>query len=81
MPLNTAVPPYLPDAFPPSSFNTLCDKTGIFLQSSDSVAREQLEKVLEILDTERCTTFEDCIAWARRRFQVSCILISCNLIF
>lgn len=41
------------------------------VQSSDSAAREQLEKVVEVLDTERCTTFEDCIAWARHRFQVS----------
>ena len=41
------------------------------LQSSDSAAREQLEKVVEILDSERCTTFEECIAWARGRFQVS----------
>ena len=40
------------------------------VQSSDSAAREQLEKVVEVLDTERCTTFEDCIAWARHRFQV-----------
>ena len=26
---------------------------------------------MEVLDSERCTTFEDCVAWARRRFQVS----------
>ena len=25
---------------------------------------------MEVLDTERCKTFEDCVAWARRRFQV-----------
>ena len=31
---------------------------------------EQLEKVVEVLDTKRCRTFEDCIAWARHRFQV-----------
>ena len=43
---------------------------AIALQSSDSAAREQLEKVVEVLDSERCTTFDDCIAWARRRFQV-----------
>jgi hypothetical protein len=40
------------------------------VQSSDSAAREQLEKVVEVLDTERCISFEDCIAWARHRFQV-----------
>ena len=40
------------------------------VQSSDSAAREQLEKVVEVLDTRRCRIFEDCIAWARHRFQV-----------
>jgi ubiquitin-activating enzyme E1 len=37
--------------------------------SSDAAAREQLEKVVEVLVTERCTSFEDCISWARRKFQ------------
>jgi hypothetical protein len=40
------------------------------VQASDSAAREQLEKVVEVLDTERCVTFDDCIAWARNNFQV-----------
>ena len=43
---------------------------GLNMQASDSAAREQLEKVVEVLATERCVTFEDCIAWARRNFQV-----------
>ncbi|BDA45843.1 Ubiquitin-activating enzyme E1 1 [Coccomyxa sp. Obi] len=38
-------------------------------QASDSAAREQLEKVVDVLETERCVTFDDCIAWARRNFQ------------
>ncbi|KAK9812201.1 hypothetical protein WJX73_003893 [Symbiochloris irregularis] len=38
--------------------------------ASDAAAREQLEKVVEVLVTEKCRTFEDCIAWARKRFQV-----------
>ena len=38
-------------------------------QASDAAAREQLEKVVEVLGTERCTTMEDCIAWARNKFQ------------
>lgn len=38
--------------------------------SSDAAAREQLEKVVEVLVTERCSSFEDCVAWARRKFQV-----------
>ena len=47
--------------------------TGIqCAQASDSAAREQLEKVVEVLDTERCTSFQDCVAWARHRFQVRC---------
>jgi hypothetical protein len=48
------------------------------LQASDSAAREQLERVVEVLDTERCENFEDCISWARHKFQVGslfpCIL-------
>ena len=39
-------------------------------QASDAAAREQLEKVVEVVATERCTTFEDCIAWARNKFEV-----------
>ncbi|PRW20689.1 Ubiquitin-activating enzyme E1 2 isoform A [Chlorella sorokiniana] len=38
-------------------------------QSSDAAAREQLEKVVEVLVTERCGSFEECVAWARRKFQ------------
>ncbi len=49
---------------------TALNGLAIALQSSDSAAREQLEKVVEVLDSERCTTFDECIAWARRRFQV-----------
>ena len=37
--------------------------------SSDAAAREQLEKVVEALVTERCERFEDAIVWARRKFQ------------
>ena len=37
--------------------------------SSDAAAREQLEKVVEALVTERCHSFEDAVAWARRKFQ------------
>lgn len=46
-------------------------------QASDAAAREQLEKVVEVLVTERCRTFEDCIAWARKRFQVCQSCLSC----
>uniref|UniRef100_A0A1D1ZMI8 E1 ubiquitin-activating enzyme n=1 Tax=Auxenochlorella protothecoides TaxID=3075 RepID=A0A1D1ZMI8_AUXPR len=37
--------------------------------ASDAAAREQLERVTEVLVSEHCTTFEECIAWARRKFQ------------
>jgi ubiquitin-activating enzyme E1 len=40
-------------------------------QASDATARDQLESVVEMLVTERCSTFQDCIAWARRKFEVS----------
>ena len=39
-------------------------------QASDTAARQQLEMVVELLANERCDTFKDCIAWARRKFEV-----------
>ncbi|KAK9827310.1 hypothetical protein WJX81_003279 [Elliptochloris bilobata] len=39
-------------------------------QASDAAAREQLERVVEVLVTERCSTMEDCIEWARKKFQM-----------
>lgn len=39
-------------------------------QASDAAAREQLERVVEVLFSERCVTFEECIAWARHKFEV-----------
>ncbi|KAK9812866.1 hypothetical protein WJX72_004885 [[Myrmecia] bisecta] len=42
---------------------------GAVRQASDAAAREQLERVAEALVSERCTTFEDCIAWGRAKFQ------------
>ena len=37
--------------------------------SSDAAAREQLERVVEAVVSERCASFEDAVAWARRKFQ------------
>ncbi|KAI3434380.1 hypothetical protein D9Q98_002458 [Chlorella vulgaris] len=37
--------------------------------SSDAAAREQLQRVVEVLVAERCTSFEECITWARTKFQ------------
>ena len=41
-------------------------------QASDAAAREQLEKVFEVLVTDSCKTFQDCIRWACLKFQVQC---------
>lgn len=37
--------------------------------AGDAQARELLERVVECLVVERCITFEDCILWARKRFE------------
>ncbi|KAI5082021.1 hypothetical protein GOP47_0001764 [Adiantum capillus-veneris] len=37
--------------------------------AGDAQARELLERVVECLVTERCVTFEDCLLWARKRFE------------
>ena len=37
--------------------------------SSDAAAREQLERVAEALMTEKPSSFEDAVTWARRKFQ------------
>ncbi|CAH9129273.1 unnamed protein product [Cuscuta epithymum] len=43
--------------------------TSTQTKSGDAQARDNLERVLECLDKERCKTFEDCISWARHRFE------------
>ncbi|GAB2290588.1 E1 ubiquitin-activating protein [Dionaea muscipula] len=35
----------------------------------DAQSRETLERVLECLDRERCDTFQDCVTWARIKFE------------
>ncbi|GMP89769.1 hypothetical protein CsSME_00041190 [Camellia sinensis var. sinensis] len=37
--------------------------------AGDAQARDNLERVLECLDRERCETFQDCITWARLKFE------------
>ncbi|KAM0995912.1 hypothetical protein ACFX2C_005981 [Malus domestica] len=37
--------------------------------AGDAQARDTLERILECLDRERCETFQDCIAWARLKFE------------
>ena len=36
-------------------------------EAGDAQAREVLERVAEVLVTDRCETFEDCIKWSRLR--------------
>lgn len=44
--------------------------TDTVKSSADAAAREQLAKVVEVLVADKVATFEDCIAWARLKFQV-----------
>ncbi|XP_019234013.1 PREDICTED: ubiquitin-activating enzyme E1 1-like isoform X2 [Nicotiana attenuata] len=43
--------------------------TSAQTNAGDAQARDNLERVLECLDRESCETFEDCIAWARLKFE------------
>ncbi|XP_068636995.1 ubiquitin-activating enzyme E1 1 isoform X2 [Aristolochia californica] len=37
--------------------------------AGDAQARDLLERIIECLDKERCETFQDCITWARLKFE------------
>lgn len=37
--------------------------------AGDAQARDNLERVLDCLDKEKCETFQDCITWARLKFE------------
>ncbi|CAI5500551.1 unnamed protein product [Closterium sp. Naga37s-1] len=37
--------------------------------AGDAAAREALERVVECLVTERASSFDDCVSWARRKFE------------
>lgn len=43
--------------------------TASMRNAGDAQARDNLERVLECLDRERCETFQDCITWARLKFE------------
>ncbi|XP_062172373.1 ubiquitin-activating enzyme E1 1 isoform X2 [Alnus glutinosa] len=47
----------------PSEYSTAMINAG------DAQSRDNLERVLECLDKERCETFQDCITWARLKFE------------
>eukprot|EP01025_Chloroclados_australasicus_P042611 TRINITY_DN4529_c0_g2_i1.p1 TRINITY_DN4529_c0_g2~~TRINITY_DN4529_c0_g2_i1.p1 ORF type:complete len:1048 (-),score=190.46 TRINITY_DN4529_c0_g2_i1:257-3400(-) len=38
-------------------------------KQGDAQSKDQLEQVIQLLSGEKCNTFEDCVAWARRVFQ------------
>lgn len=37
--------------------------------ATDSLTKEKVEKVLDCLATNRCSSYEDCLVWARMKFQ------------
>lgn len=43
--------------------------TSSMIKAGDAQARDNLERVLECLDRERCEAFQDCITWARLKFE------------
>ncbi|KAJ4979112.1 hypothetical protein NE237_009892 [Protea cynaroides] len=43
--------------------------TAAMKNAGDAQARDNLERVIECLDTEKCETFQDCITWARLKFE------------
>ncbi|KAG6681002.1 hypothetical protein I3842_13G071300 [Carya illinoinensis] len=47
----------------PSEYGTAMTNAG------DAQARDNLERVLDCLDKERCETFQDCVTWARLKFE------------
>ncbi|XP_074357659.1 ubiquitin-activating enzyme E1 1-like [Apium graveolens] len=49
-------------------FNTT-EYTTAIVNAGDAQARDKLERVLECLDKDRCDAFQDCITWARIRFE------------
>ncbi|KAI5603943.1 hypothetical protein BDE02_01G252300 [Populus trichocarpa] len=45
------------------------DYTNAMTKAGDAQSRDTLERVLECLEKEKCETFQDCITWARLRFE------------
>ncbi|CAJ2633015.1 unnamed protein product [Trifolium pratense] len=43
--------------------------TNAMRTAGDAQAKDNLERVLDCLDRDKCDTFEDCIAWARLKFE------------
>lgn len=57
----------------PAEVNAFLNNPGEYAsamrKAGDAQARETLERVIECLDKERCDTLQDCITWARLRFE------------
>ncbi|GAB2290591.1 E1 ubiquitin-activating protein [Dionaea muscipula] len=57
----------------PTEVNAYLSNPGEYTSSmrnvGDAQSRETLERVLECLDRERCDTFQDCVTWARIKFE------------
>ncbi|VVA16522.1 PREDICTED: ubiquitin-activating enzyme [Prunus dulcis] len=57
----------------PAEVNAYLSKPSEYVttmrNAGDAQARDTLERVLECLDRERCETFQDCIGWARLKFE------------
>ncbi|KAK8697978.1 hypothetical protein V6N13_114110 [Hibiscus sabdariffa] len=47
----------------PSEYATSMRNAG------DAQAKDNLERILECLEREKCETFQDCVTWARLRFE------------
>jgi hypothetical protein len=67
----------------PQEANKFLDKPDDFAaeirKQGDASAREGVERVLEVLVSSNCTTYQDCVSWVRLHFQVrepSALLIS-----
>ncbi|RWW14312.1 hypothetical protein GW17_00021912 [Ensete ventricosum] len=57
----------------PNEVSTFLSNPSAYVSSmrnaGDAQARDLLEHVLECLDKDRCETFQDCVHWARLRFE------------
>uniref|UniRef100_M4DP97 E1 ubiquitin-activating enzyme n=2 Tax=Brassica campestris TaxID=3711 RepID=M4DP97_BRACM len=43
--------------------------TNSMMSAGDAQARDTLERIVECLDKEKCENFQDCLTWARLRFE------------
>ena len=48
----------------------MCRYIAAVRANSDAAARESLENVVDLLVTKSCKSFDDCVAWARKLFEV-----------